>query len=695
MADKKYIRINDVNGLSNLKADEIFIFWKSDSTGKGYFRTLDGKFVSDKVESDLIKAMQRGWFDISDDKSKFPKDRSLSHNATNKVEGLIRHKENEKDAKHPNEGKPASEFLNHNIDNQLNLSPPPKPVIKKTKPVKRTAAQRKDDEEDKYPTLFKNFTPKEQILLHQLAYLWRKGTIQGWKKYFESQDRDNRTDDVNEYIHLGLAKKNVEDDDIPPLNVLKKIPIISHNRELLLYYERKLNRGAGQSTENSSSFSFKNAIKIDKNALPTSWKIAANVGSGLVSMLSGTSRLAGNLLKSGKKEEGRNLPKYGNSLLDKLKNTISPNSVPKPRWLDDPHNPDSTPLKEKSKSGKKEDKDHKVEDTKSATGILKKIDNNISKLLAAFLAKGKSPREKDAKNISGKDVTDSNEINHEIESNQEHDPETKKSSKKSGIFGLLTSMVLGAIVKFRKLLEKMFSGVFDVVKGAFKIVKGFGSILESIGKSIFKAIEGLAKIAYSFGKKAVAGIVEGGKKVLGTAGKVGSKVLEKVPKNAKTLKMLKGAAGGLASLAGGYVLDKASDYETKKGNVKTGAGIDTASDALTGAGIGAEVGSVVPVVGTAIGAGIGGLAGAGYGLYHNWNTLTASQKNKAAPIVAANEQVRKNQNIAQNKQTDKIVQSNKTNNNTATTNVTQVVSEPRNTDNTIQRWIDSKFRWAM
>ena len=84
----------------------------------------------------------------------------------------------------------------------------------------------------------------------------------------------------------------------------------------------------------------------------------------------------------------------------------------------------------------------------------------------------------------------------------------------------------------------------------------------------------------------------------------------------------------IGGILGGVALDAGAKYATDSGNVKTGAGLDTASSALSGAGMGAMVGSVVPLVGTAIGAAVGGVLGGAYGLYNNFSTLTGSSEDK-------------------------------------------------------------------
>lgn len=95
-------------------------------------------------------------------------------------------------------------------------------------------------------------------------------------------------------------------------------------------------------------------------------------------------------------------------------------------------------------------------------------------------------------------------------------------------------------------------------------------------------------------------------------------------------RVVSGLKGGVAGIAGGFVLDAASNAAKERGMEKTAAGLDIASDAASFAGTGAMIGSIVPGVGTVAGGLIGGVAGAGYGLYKNWRNLFGGKPNEAA-----------------------------------------------------------------
>jgi hypothetical protein len=87
--------------------------------------------------------------------------------------------------------------------------------------------------------------------------------------------------------------------------------------------------------------------------------------------------------------------------------------------------------------------------------------------------------------------------------------------------------------------------------------------------------------------------------------------------------------GSVAGIVGGVALDYAGDKLKESGHEILGASADIASSALSFAGTGALLGTMfAPGPGTAIGATLGGIAGAGYGLYNNWGTITAPKQSE-------------------------------------------------------------------
>lgn len=83
--------------------------------------------------------------------------------------------------------------------------------------------------------------------------------------------------------------------------------------------------------------------------------------------------------------------------------------------------------------------------------------------------------------------------------------------------------------------------------------------------------------------------------------------------------------GSIGGLIAGAALGGVGSLATGAGYTKTGAGIDILGQAAGLAGTGAMLGSFLGPGGTLIGGALGGLAGAGMGLYQNWDTLFGQQ----------------------------------------------------------------------
>lgn len=191
-----------------------------------------------------------------------------------------------------------------------------------------------------------------------------------------------------------------------------------------------------------------------------------------------------------------------------------------------------------------------------------------------------------------------------------------------------------AAVKTKKALEemgqKLLAAFLPVAKAGLAVVNAIGPWVPEITAAV--AAVGVFKAAVT--AKKLLGALQGGQGLPipgggppapggptpgGPGGRpgIGSRVVS-------------GLKGGAAGLAGGFVLDAASNAAKEQGMEKTAAGLDIASDAASFAGTGAMIGSIVPGVGTVAGGLIGGVAGTGYGLYKNWRNLFGGKSNEAA-----------------------------------------------------------------
>jgi hypothetical protein len=120
----------------------------------------------------------------------------------------------------------------------------------------------------------------------------------------------------------------------------------------------------------------------------------------------------------------------------------------------------------------------------------------------------------------------------------------------------------------------------------------------------------------------------------------------------------------IGGILGGVALDAGSKYATDSGYKKTGAGLDTASSALSGAGMGAMLGSLAGPLGTIIGGAVGGIAGGAYGLYNNFSTLTGDSEDKktttdtaqSTPGTIDRQTLETNQKILENLEAQRLTQ---------------------------------------
>jgi hypothetical protein len=177
--------------------------------------------------------------------------------------------------------------------------------------------------------------------------------------------------------------------------------------------------------------------------------------------------------------------------------------------------------------------------------------------------------------------------------------------------------VKGGAGKVGEIARKTGSKIGSAAKTAWDATKTGGGYLADVAKSSGSKIGSAAKTAWDATKTGGGYLLNaakvGGSSLVGNAGKIasiGSKL----------------SLAGIASYIGGEFLDDRAKAETAKGNIKTGAALDTAGYALQGGALGATIGSFVPVAGTAVGAAVGAGMGGAYGLYQNWTKSPTSPK---------------------------------------------------------------------
>ncbi len=327
MSQAKFIRVNDSTGLKVVKEGQVFTYWPPTRDRMEAFGTITGGIVSDKVRTDLGLVLLRSQFDVST-KNDFPP--YVTKKERDKVAQEHKEKvEKELDAQR----KQYNATLASGSPPVRPPTPPASagvfthdaaPIVVAQGDSRRRAgtgssfvksapkkARNKIKDLELIPP-YNNLSDKEMYELYACYYKWLHGNTTKLADSFKSKSTDEIKDNFDDFVFDGLMNKTVKDDEIPSLEILKKIPPVANDRSLMLYYERKLNRS--KSTEVAGK-------TFDASVLPKSWKVAFGTAkmfaSGMTlaakSSMGAVSALNGLLSKLGEtKEEPRN---------DSIKNT--------------------------------------------------------------------------------------------------------------------------------------------------------------------------------------------------------------------------------------------------------------------------------------------------------------------------------------------------------------------------------------
>jgi hypothetical protein len=171
---------------------------------------------------------------------------------------------------------------------------------------------------------------------------------------------------------------------------------------------------------------------------------------------------------------------------------------------------------------------------------------------------------------------------------------------------------------------------YDLAKGFMMGTKGFGGSGGGLdtggGGMLSKLMRGGKK--GGMGRNLMAGVTKlGGKGGFGMGGKLN--LASSLGKGAKAFTGL--GIAGLGLEAGRGMLD---DEDSNAGKA-----MGIGSTAAGWAGTGAMIGSIIPGVGTAIGGAVGGIAGAGKGIYDEYFSDEAKEKDKARSLGVVNDGV--------------------------------------------------------
>jgi hypothetical protein len=311
-----FIRITDDEGLKVVKEGSVWTYWRGDSTKDPSYGNDKYLIISNKVRSDLTLAMLQNKFELSD-KNDFPP--------------YIPKKQRDKEAKEIEDNvqeKAAAERAGSNTNINTKTPPPrasksinnwakmhvPASSTTSTPPSSKGKAGtgssfvkrgREDKERPDMRPDYGSLSEAQFKLLFSIAYQVKTGSSTGIAKEWASMDDNDRKRYVEEFIEFDLIKKNVPAELLPPLDILRKIPIIAADRELMYYFEKKL--GAKKPEEQKSTLknkivTFANGLSFNTGSLPVSLRAAFGVSKLAVKGTMTAAKTISNLLSADSKK---------------------------------------------------------------------------------------------------------------------------------------------------------------------------------------------------------------------------------------------------------------------------------------------------------------------------------------------------------------------------------------------------------
>lgn len=503
-SEAKFIRVTDSTDLKTVKEGEIYTYWKPTSTRMEAFGDVNGRIIKAIKRADLVVVLLQDRFEVSD-KNDFtdyiPKrQRDIeSKEISKQVEKAEEARENSFSESHP---PPKMKPLTYKGAQGPKTQSIPSSFGKYGKTSgsriknKSNKSSKKIDL-DKVPS-YSDLTDSEIKELYSCYYHWWKGSAEGLSDSFLSKGSDEIKDNFDDFIYDGLVKKNVGNEEVPSLAILKKLIPIKNNRSLLLYYERILNKRSGKTEDGQQSSRFKDSMKAAFKAMPNSFKLAGIVGLKAIKLgLKGGSSLSSSLssLLSMKKEKEVSEENKNESSSEKIKKESSdetptvfrsdrnkkytteepsiPNVFRSGRNKDSIHESTNAEKNEKIKSSILS-----VKEDKKSIKLLSDILAAIKKLVLPKIISKEDISVKDASNIEGKDVRDTGTKHIETVSRKTEEKELTekkpKSKSKSGIGSLIPPVVeaLGGgalLLGLKNGIKSIFS------KGKSAIGKGISS----------------------------------------------------------------------------------------------------------------------------------------------------------------------------------------------------------------------------
>ena len=278
--EAKFIRVKDATGLRTVKEGSVWTYWKGSGTKESAYGNDRYAIISDKIRGDLTLVMLQDKFEISDKNDFLPyipkRQRDIeakeiqekvrqAEERTSQTSSGAPPKQEQSTSNRKSTGQSRESFSSGGSDSSRGKS-----FVKKEKKKKVDY-----DIDDRLPPTWTNFSKKEIELLFKLAFKAKTGKDDGVAKDWASKNNEERIEFIEDFIYYELVNKKVPDELLPPLELLKKIPVIANDKELMYYYEKRL----GKVKEPQSNLvKLKNGLGFNAKVMPKSFQVAFGVG---------------------------------------------------------------------------------------------------------------------------------------------------------------------------------------------------------------------------------------------------------------------------------------------------------------------------------------------------------------------------------------------------------------------------------
>ncbi len=385
-----------------------------------------------------------------------------------------------------------------------------------------TTLSSKDADAETWKTLF-GLSVKEFQIYFAYAYKWM-GFTDDLNKAWKTSTEEEKIKWCDYFTRSLIAKQNIKDEDIPPIDILKKVFASSTfkvtDKYLIEYYEKRLNKTATQNKKNKQVKLNEN-LQFSANVLPdnlgSALMIGVNTFRNVKSLSLGTAGLIGSLIKKVKNKKVENdfensknySPETSKEIENRsssIKNRHDSVTTKNTKYSDKPiekeirksfietkqsekkDRPEPTPAVFKQRNERSSSQVNTTKTDQSSDKVLNFIGNTLSKIEQTL--KNRLPKtNKEDTTIRAAEVDKVVPINNEPSKKISEEKITEPSDKTSesttekpkgmtGILGSLLKDIMKPIKSFGSFIVKMLSRLKNVEK--------IFSVFEDIGSKIMK-----------------------------------------------------------------------------------------------------------------------------------------------------------------------------------------------------------------